>query len=186
MLEISGIVVEKKILTEYFLCDLSKCKGACCTFPGELGAPVSDEEVPMLNSQTNITRDILSEKSLNYIKNNGVVENKIGRYTTVCINKRDCVFVYYDKDIALCSIEKKFFDKQTDFRKPISCWLFPVRIATHKNKTYLYYEEIPECSSAIKNGKNKNIKIYQMLKDPLTQVFSAEWYFELENAALRL
>ncbi len=186
MIEINNIIVEKKILTEYFLCDISQCRGECCTFPGEFGAPVADNEVEILNSQVEITKDILSNKSLNYIKNNGVLEKKIDRHTTVCIDKRDCVFVYYDKNIALCSIEKKYFDGKTSFRKPISCWLFPIRIANYKDKTYLYYEEIKECSSAVRNGENKNIKIYQMLKEPLIKFFGIDWYIELERTASNL
>ncbi len=183
MIEIDGILVEKSILTNFFLCDVSRCKGSCCTFPGEFGAPLNEDEVPILDEHVDIVKHDLSQKSLNWIANNGTSENHFGRYTTVCINKRDCVFVYYDKDIALCAIEKEFLANKTDFRKPISCWLFPIRVAYHKNIMYLYYEEIPECSDAIKNGKKEKVKIYQSLKYPLISFLGEEWYQKLTNKA---
>lgn len=183
MIEVNGILVEKAILTGFFLCDISKCKGECCTFPGEFGAPLEISEVPILDAQVSIVKRNLSEKSLKWIEERGTSELRLKRYTTVCIEKRDCVFVYYEKDIALCSIEKEFLEGNTNFRKPISCWLFPIRVGRHQNTTYLYYEKIPECSDAVKNGKKQGVKIYQALKNPLISAFGLEWYRELERQA---
>ncbi len=186
MIDVDGILVEKEILQEYFLCDIEKCKGECCTFPGVYGAPLSYKEVPILEDHVEIVRHNLSQKSLNYIAENGVVENHSGRYTTVCINSRDCVFVYYNRDIALCAIEREYLADNTKFRKPISCWLFPIRVAYHKDIMYLYYEKISECKDAVKNGKLKNQKIYQTLKEPLIALLGKDWYDKLEQATAHL
>jgi hypothetical protein len=186
MIEVGGILVEKEIINNYFLCDITKCFGGCCTFPGIYGAPLTEAEVPILEAQVEKVKHNLSEKSLNWIKENGVAENISGRPTTVCINKRDCVFVYYSDEIALCSIEKEFLAGKTDFRKPISCWLFPIRAAFHKDTLYLYYEKIKECSSAVKNGKTQNLKIYQVLKAPLIAFLGEKWYSKLEQAAFEM
>ncbi|MDP2338067.1 MAG: DUF3109 family protein, partial [Bacteroidota bacterium] len=44
MLEIGRAIVSLDILEKKFLCDLLKCKGACCV-EGDSGAPVTHEEV---------------------------------------------------------------------------------------------------------------------------------------------
>ena len=63
MILIDNIYVEKKILTQYFLCDTNICLGACCTFYGEYGAPLKEEEIPLLKEHITITEHLLSEKS---------------------------------------------------------------------------------------------------------------------------
>lgn len=188
MIEVKGILVEKDIITCPFLCDITACNGACCTFPGIYGAPLNDSEVPILEKHISKVEHLLSQKSKTYITEHGVAENTSGRPTTVCINSKDCVFVYYEKNnpIALCSIEKIYLQNKTNFRKPISCWLFPIRAAFHNTTMYLYYEKIKECNSAIKNGKQKNIKIYQALKEPLIALLGEKWYEELATVAREL
>ena len=183
MFEVGGILVEEEIFTKYFLCDVEKCLGGCCTFPGVYGAPLVEAEVPILEAQIEKVKHLLSEKSLNWIKENGVVEFSAGHPTTVCINKCDCVFVYYSGKVALCSIEKEFLAGNTDFRKPISCWLFPIRVGFHANVMYLYYQKIKECSTAVVNGKNQKVKIYQALKSPLIAFLGEEWYNSLLKVA---
>ena len=188
MIDINGILVEKEILTKHFLCEFEQCLGACCTFYGEYGAPLNEAEVPILEKHIAITQHLLSDKSKLWIEKHGTTENTSGRPTTVCINNRDCVFVYYKKEsnVALCAIEDCYFNGKTKFRKPISCWLFPIRVGFHKETFYLYYEKIKECNSAVKNGKQKNIKIYQALKEPLIAFLGEKWYKSLEAEANKL
>jgi hypothetical protein len=194
MIDIDGILVDKELLTKYFLCDIEQCLGACCTFYGIYGAPLNEDEVPILEKHIEITKHILSDKSKQWIAEHGTSENTSGRPTTICINNKDCVFVYYKKDnetkkennIALCTIEDCYFKGKTNFRKPISCWLFPIRVGLHKDIIYLYYEKIKECNSAVKNGKQKNIKIYQALKEPLIAFLGEKWYNNLEKSITKL
>ncbi|MCL2038797.1 MAG: DUF3109 family protein [Bacteroidetes bacterium] len=184
MIEIDGTFVEKDILTKYFLCDIEQCLGACCTFYGIYGAPLDENEITILENHIEITKHLLSDTTIKYIEENGVANCKLNKYYTVCINNKDCVFVYYKGNkVALCSIENCFFRNKTDFRKPISCWLFPIRVASFNNTFYIYYEKIKECSSAVKNGKQKNVKLYQALKEPLIAFFGEKWYKTLENKA---
>jgi hypothetical protein len=124
--------------------------------------------------------EYLSEKSISIIQEEGFIEQTGEVYHTVCIEKKDCVFVYYSGDIALCSLEKAFIDGKTDFRKPVSCHLFPVRVGNFGGK-YLYYEKIKECEPAIKNGKVQKLKIYDSVKDALIRSFGENWYKEYIN-----
>lgn len=93
--------------------------------------------------------------------------------------------MYYEKgsNIASCAIENVYFAGKTKFRKPISCWLYPIRMASYNDALYLYYSKIKECSSAVKNGKKQNVKIYQALKEPLITVLGEKWYDKLKAEA---
>ena len=46
MIEFKGALVSDEIIDKHFVCDLTKCKGACCV-EGELGAPVEKEELKL-------------------------------------------------------------------------------------------------------------------------------------------
>lgn len=175
MILIDNVLVDERIGTTDFECDLSKCKGACCTFPGEYGAPVLDEEIPAIKESLAFALEYLSEKSKNIIEKIGFVVGEPDNMTTVCIDKRDCVFVFYEGDIAFCALEKAFREGKTSFQKPISCHLFPIRVGTFGGKS-LYYEKIPQCDPAIANGRRKGLKIYTSVKEALIRAFGEKWY----------
>ncbi|MBM2815738.1 MAG: hypothetical protein HW421_2500 [Ignavibacteria bacterium] len=178
MIEIGKVGVQDEILTTYFQCDLGKCHGGCCTFPGEYGAPVEADEVEDIENSVRAVSDYLSVRSKEVIKKEGVVTDKYGELMTVVIDKKDCVFVYYEGNIARCAIEKAYFDGKTYFRKPVSCHLFPIRVSS-KYGLYLYFEKIPECAPAIDKGSKSKIPMHVMLKDALIRRFGKKWYENL-------
>jgi hypothetical protein len=177
---LNNITIEKEIIEDKFACDLSKCKGTCCTFPGAYGAPVLDSEIEQLTKAKYIVWDIIPDKAKKKILKSGVYEGKPGNYTTVCINKRDCVFVYYHDDIALCAIEKAYFEHKIDFRKPLSCHLFPIRIRKNGNDV-LHYQQIEECKPAVIKGLKDETYLHQFLKDALIRTYGDEFYTNLLN-----
>jgi len=175
MILIDKILLDEDIISSEFLCDLSKCKGACCTFPGDKGAPVRDSEVQMLNQCLEAASEYLSKRNLKYIEKHGIVEGDKGNYTTVCINNRDCVFVYYDEGIAYCAIERAFLDGKISYRKPISCHLYPIRVGNF-NGDYLYYSRIEECKPAREYGKQNKVHLTKCVKDALVRAYGEKWY----------
>ena len=175
---IEKILLDEDILKSEFLCDLSKCKGACCTFPGDKGAPVKDSEVQVISRMIEPASEYLSKRNLKYIRKYGAIEGKKGNYTTVCINKRDCVFVYYDAGIAYCALERAYLDGKTDFRKPISCHLFPIRVGNF-NGDYLYYSKIEECKPARERGRENKVHITRCLENALKRAYGKDWYVHL-------
>jgi hypothetical protein len=48
MIKIEDTLISDDIIEKFFICDLERCKGACCV-EGELGAPLEDEELEKLN-----------------------------------------------------------------------------------------------------------------------------------------
>ncbi len=57
------------------------------------------------------------------------------------INNKECVFAFYENEVAKCSLEKAFIEGETKFRKPISCHLFPIRVSKFGGDV-LRFEEI--------------------------------------------
>lgn len=180
MVLIENILMDEELINEKFCCDLSQCKGACCTFPGEFGAPVLDEEKALIEKYYPDVKKYLSKKSINYIENNGLVEGRKGNLTTVCINKRDCVLVFYEGDVAYCALEKAYKNGEIPFRKPLSCHLFPIRVKNFGG-TYLYYSVIDECKPAKSFGEKNNILLLDSLKESLVRAYGEEWFTFLKS-----
>ena len=179
---IDSILVDEHLLDTQFLCDLNKCHGACCTMKGGAGAPLADEEVQMIKDAVAPASKYLAVESLRVIAEQGVVVGEKGDYTTRCIDDADCVFVFYENGAAKCAIERAYFNGETSFRKPISCHLFPARVADFGGP-YVYYEEIPECRPALENGREQGVAAYTMLEESLVRAFGKEWYASLRAFA---
>lgn len=170
--------IDKNIAQVHFSCDLAKCKGGCCTVYGGSGAPLLGEELELIERNLESAKEYLSERNINYINKKGFWEVDIeGSLTTVCINNRDCVFVYYDGDIAKCALERAYFEGKSDFRKPISCHLFPIRIRGNN----LVYEEFDICRPALEKGKSENILMGNFLKEAIIRRFSEDFYNKLQE-----
>lgn len=181
MILIDEIGVEQKIGKEYFDCDLQACKGACCTFYGDFGAPLSEEEIEIIRKNLEIIRENMPERSKKILDQFGFYENSANHYTTVCINKRDCVFVYYEGDIAFCTIEKTFHEGKINFRKPLSCHLFPIRVSNVAEGEFIYYERIDECKPGRLKGAKQNVLLSESLKESLIRKFGKNWYEKLRK-----
>lgn len=173
-----SVVVNKEILTEKFTCDLSKCKGACCTMESEFGAPITESEIEIVNKYLDIIKDYLPQRSRDIISKEPFHEKKHGELLIKSIDNKDCVFVYHDNGIAKCGIEKAYFDGKIDFRKPVSCHLFPIRVEDFGGPV-LRYERYAECEPAVELGKETQISVLEFCKDALIRAYGEEWYNKL-------
>lgn len=171
---LDSLKIDTKIYEQKFLCDLLKCKGGCCTVYGENGAPLLSEEIPKIEENLEQIQKYMLPKSFEFLKRNGFwVHDTDGELSVQCINNRDCVFVYYDDNlVAKCAIEKAYFEGESQFRKPISCHLFPIRVRNN----YVYYEEFSICESAIENGKQNNVQLVDFVDSALQRRFPQEIY----------
>lgn len=180
-----GVMFNAKDLLSPFKCDPTRCRGACCFIEGELGAPLKPKEIDIINSLLPDVWDLLPEKSKKVIKEGGWYIKREGRYYTNVVNRRECVFAYFENGIARCSFEQLFLDGKIGFRKPISCHLFPLREYS-LFFTELVYVRIPECVPAIENGIKDKAPLVLSLKDALVRRFGEKWYRNLLEKELNL
>jgi hypothetical protein len=178
MLVIGEAVVEDDVVLSRFCCDLDVCKGACCCIEGGRGAPLEDDEVLEVEKAFIHARRYLPAEHLDRIASAGLWEGTPGDYVTPCLDNRACVFVYYEQGIAHCSFERAFLEGDTDWRKPLSCHLFPIRVRRF-GSGHLRYEQIGECAGGRRRGEQEDIPLTEFLRDPLVRSFGAAWYRQL-------
>jgi len=181
MFQIENISVDNTIATARFGCDLTRCKGACCCLEGGRGAPLDDCEIENIQKIFPVVRKYLSERALKAIDEYGLYEGRPGDYAVNCIDDRECIFVYYENGIAKCAVEKAYLNGETDWRKPISCHLFPIRIYHNFNGDIMRYVKMEECSPAVARGEKENIHLYEFLKDALIRKYDVKWYQQFLN-----
>jgi hypothetical protein len=180
MILIENTVISDDIAEQYFVCDLIKCKGACCV-EGDLGAPLLDVELPVLESEYPAIKPYLSAAGIQAIEAQGTyVQDWEGDYSTPTIGDRECAYAIYDeRGILKCGIEQAFFDGKTDFRKPISCHLYPIRITKYDQFHALNYNRWHICSPACDHGAALKVPLYRFLKEPLIRAYGEAWYEQL-------
>jgi hypothetical protein len=176
--EVDNIIINDEVFTTSFTCDLNACKGACCTMPSEFGAPITKKEINIVEKILDVIYDYLPEENVNCIKENGFWEEKYDDLMIKSIKSKDCVFSYYEGDVAKCAIEKAYFDDKIDFRKPISCHLFPIRINDFGGPV-LKFEEYDECKPALKLGEKTGISVLEFCKDALIRAYGEDFYSKL-------
>ena len=152
---------------------------------GEAGAPLEEEELLQLERHFESIRDFLRQEGLEAIEKQGLyTTNELGEHETPLIDGRDCAYVIYDENQkALCGIEEAFNRGAIDFRKPISCHLYPVRIRQYSEFAAVNYHQWDICDDACALGKELQVPIYVFVKDALIRKFGEGWYSELEEIA---
>lgn len=191
MIAIDHILVSDEIVEEQFVCDLAKCKGGCCE-DGDAGAPMEKWELKKLDEFYEVIQPYMTEA--------GIAEvNKVGKYTydkefgwvTPTINGGICAYGLKDaKGIIHCGIEQAYNEGKLDWKKPVSCHLFP--ILTRKSKRdpdieYVNYHPREDlCKSGCSLGKKLKVPVYIFLKEALIRKFGTEFYTALSATAEEL
>lgn len=180
-LNIDGVLLDSDVVGVKFVCDVTRCKGACCTIESELSAPLSKPEIGALEKILPIVKEYLPRDHILAIDEKGFWEAKGGAYRTWCLNRRDCVFVYYEGDIARCGIERAYREGRIDFLKPLSCHLFPIKISVFKGPV-LSFEQYHECKPAMVKGREENMLLVDFCRDALRRAFGEEWLGKMRRA----
>ncbi|HEX2788226.1 MAG TPA: DUF3109 family protein [Ignavibacteria bacterium] len=179
MIDISKYIIDDRIFSVKFKCNLGVCKGACCTMYSELGAPILEKEIDIIRKNVEAVSKYLKNKNMNIINSEGFYIKYEDKYYLNNVNDRDCVFSLYENGVAKCSFEKAFYKGEIHFRKPISCSLFPIRISGDE-RNILRYEKFSECSDALTEGEKENVTIYEFVKDGLINELGEDTYNELK------
>ena len=183
MIEIGQTLVSDDVVSEQFVCDLEKCKGACCV-EGDLGAPLTEDELEKIDEVLEVVKPYLSPEAVAVLdKEGGYLLDEDGDLSTTTIDGKECAFAFYDKEgILKCGIEQAHKDGKTDFKKPISCHLYPIRVVKLPEFEALNYDRWSICSPACDLGASLKVPVYKFLKEPLVRKFGAAWYADLEEA----
>jgi hypothetical protein len=183
MIKIGEVLVSDDVVEKEFVCNLDKCKGACCV-EGDFGAPLNEDELPILEEIYPIVKPYLTKDAIRVIEKLGThTTDDDGDLCTPVIDGRECVYAIYDKQgILKCGIEQAYLDGKITWKKPISCHLYPIRITTKKNFEALNYNKWHICSPACVLGKELQVPVYKFLKAPLIRKYGEQWYSELEQA----
>lgn len=182
MIAIENTLVSEDLLERKFVCDLSRCKGACCVL-GDAGAPVEEEEASKMEDILDKVKPFMTAAGINAVEKTGVfVVGFDGELETPLVDGKECAFVNFGENgIAHCAIEKAYEAGKVDFRKPISCHLYPVRVKNYPNYLAVNYHEWKICGPACELGASLKVPVYRFLKVPLTKKFGEKWYEELEQ-----
>ena len=184
MLQIGNTIISPDLLEEHFVCDLVTCKGACC-IEGDNGAPLEENEIDIIDALLPEIWDDLSPVSRELISKQGFfyIDNDDDEPVTSIVNGRECVFTFTDENgICKCAIEKAYREGKTDFYKPISCHLYPVRLQKYSSYTAVNIHKWNICNCARILGSKLKVPTYKFLKEPLVRKFGNEWYKQLEIA----
>ncbi|NNE26707.1 MAG: DUF3109 family protein [Saprospiraceae bacterium] len=187
MILIEDILVSDDLIKKQFACQLSACKGACC-YEGDYGAPLDQDELAQIEEILDIVLPYLDKSAVDKIKSEGFfrqTESKDAHETNL-MSDASCVFMgRNDLGITFCGLEKAYNDGKTNFKKPISCHLYPVRVTANKQIGFeaLNYDVWDICQAACSNGARQGIYIYQFVKDALIRKYGEAFYEALEAAA---
>ena len=184
MLQIDDTIISLDLFDEKFVCDLASCKGECC-IEGDAGAPLEHDEIKIIENLLPVIWDDLTEASKEVIKKQGVYYiDEDDEPVTSIVNGAECVFTYTDENgICKCAIEKAFREGKTDFYKPVSCHLYPVRLQKYNEFTAVNYHRWKICKAAEVLGRREKVRVYEFLKEPLIRRFGEKWYNDLCEAA---
>lgn len=181
MFQIQDTLVSLDLAEEFFCCDLSKCLGACC-IEGDAGAPVTPDEVEKIKESLPAIEADMLPRAVEEVRRNGVAyTDEEGDLVTTLLDGRNCAFTCYGPGgVCLCALEKARREGRTSWFKPASCALYPLRLTEYPSFTAVNYHRWSICRDAVANGRRLGIRLYQFLKQPLTERFGAEWYAELK------
>ena len=186
MLQIENILVSDDVTDKHFICDLEKCRGACCV-EGDAGAPLSSEEILLLPGIIGKIKPFLRKEGVEAIEQQGVYTIDCEDETvTPLIQGKECAYVVFENGIARCGIEKAYSSGAITFRKPVSCHLYPIRIKRYGQFTAVNYDIWKICDPAREKGETEKLSVCEFVKDALIRRFGKTWYQNLQAAVGRL
>ncbi|NSL89638.1 DUF3109 family protein [Chitinophaga sp. Mgbs1] len=186
MIIIDDKYISDEVIEEQFVCNLSACKGACCV-AGDCGAPLDKTEIKTLKKIYPQIKSYLRPEGIEEIEKTGTntTDAEYG-YVTPIVNKGICAYATIDDHgIVGCGIEKAWKDGVIDFKKPISCHLYPIRVTKYESFEAVNYDRWDICKPACKNGKSLRVPVYRFLKDALIRKYGTEFYEVLDKIATK-
>ena len=185
IVQIGDILVSEDVILEFFACDYPVCKGQCCIV-GDSGAPLKEEELDPIEENYDVFAPLMRPEGRKAVDEKGFFEiDRDGDLVTPLVpGSEECAFCLFEEGNCFCSIERQFFAGKSSFRKPISCQLYPIRVAElGGGRIGLNLHRWDICRCAFEKGRREGVRVYQFLREPLTEAFGADFYEALCAAA---
>lgn len=187
MIIVQDKLVSDELVEEQFICNLTACKGACC-WEGDSGAPLEAAELPVLAAIFEQIKPYLSPAGIAEIERQGTAVwfEQAADWGTPLIDNGPCAYMTKNAlGIAQCGIEQAWRAGATDFRKPVSCHLYPIRVEKNEALGFeaLNYDRWEICSPACELGKKEKVPVYQFLREAIVRKYGQDFYDELDGAA---
>jgi len=187
VIAIDQILVSDAIVEEAFVCDLQKCKGGCCE-DGDAGAPLTEAELDEVARAYETVKPMMSPAGVAEVEKNGLYryDREFG-WVTPTIEGKICAYGIVDESgIIRCTFEAAFNKGDIQWKKPISCHLYPIkhnksRFSNHQMLNYEPREGM--CSPACALGKELKVPVYKFLKEPIIRAFGSDFYGALDQVA---
>ncbi|MCS7012197.1 MAG: DUF3109 family protein [Chloroherpetonaceae bacterium] len=175
LVAIGEVLIEPDVLTAQFCCDVRICKGACCV-SGEKGAPVLSKEIEQIEANLEAVKPFLPEKNLEVLSKKGIYEVYRGELYLQTVDGQECVFAKLEADgTARCMLEYAFEQGVSNFQKPISCHLYPIRVRARLGTDYLIYSQIPECEGGRVHGAALHKPLIEFVRPALERLYGKNW-----------
>jgi hypothetical protein len=183
MIKVDNCLISEDVIERSFACNVLACKGVCC-IEGDAGAPLDADELDIISTHIEAIKTEMDAEGLALLASDGFAEKDPSDMmdVTTCKPNKECVFVVRKDGILNCAIEIANQKQDFGFPKPISCHLYPIRLAKYSDFYALNYHRWGICADACTKGQEEDIKVYQFAKSALVRQFGAAWYAHLETA----
>ena len=189
IIQIDDCLVSSEILTEYFACDYENCKGCCCII-GDSGAPLEDCEAGAIEKNYPVFSPLMRQEGRDKVKQSGFFEIDVDgdMVTPLVPGSEECAYAHFDDNgNCFCSMEKCWFQGKGDFRKPVSCWLYPIRITVLRSGLRaLNLHRWDICKDAFIKGRKEKVRVFEFLREPIERYFGEDFYSALSEASRML
>jgi len=188
IVQIGDVLVSEDVITEFFACDYAVCKGCCCII-GDSGAPLEESELEPIEEEYPTYSKLMRPQGIEQVEKEGFFSiDRDGDLVTPVVNGEECAYTTFDEQgNCFCAIERCFFQGTCKFRKPQSCWLYPIRVTKLTGGGQaLNLHRWHICKDAYEKGKREGIRVYEFLREPLISVYGEEFYEALCAAAKAL
>jgi hypothetical protein len=187
MIIVQDKLVSDELVEEHFVCNLTACKGACC-WEGDSGAPLEEAELPVLEAIYGRVKPFLSPAGIAALETHGLYQwdDEEQEWGTTLIDDGPCAYMTVNAlGVAQCGIEAAHKAGAIDFKKPVSCHLYPIRVEKNDEVGFeaLNYHRWDICSAACTLGDKLKVPVYRFLQEAIVRKYGQDFYDELEGAA---
>ena len=124
MIIIDNVLVSDLLVEEQFVCDLSKCKGACCE-DGDAGAPLDNKEKEYVKQFYEKVKPYMTKEGIQEVKEVGpyLYDREFG-WVTPTVNGAICAYGYKEKGVIKCAFNKPIMMARFLGKSPLAATYF--------------------------------------------------------------